>query len=392
MFLRWIEKSTAIASAGFVITAISFGPARMGFGLFLPIFREEFSISTLLAGQIASLGFLGFLLGLPLSGALGKRFGQRVPIMLGALSATFGFLTVVQAQSFSVLALGVALATASAGFCWSPFNNITEYVVPDYKQANTLSAVSTGTTLGVTLTGALFLGVTFDYFTWRFAWEAFFLMSILACMLVGVCVPKSCAYRRSYSSSIAIFFGPKVVPLYIAAISFGICNAVYLSFAADYVVQKGGLVGIPDQGAAAVIYLSYGIFGVAGLKAGEIEAKTGIPLLLAITFFTFAISLVLLALMPSTWFGLIMSAALHGIAVMMISATLSFWSLRLFPGRGSQGFRVALYGVALGNLVGPALLGWLANTTDLTTALLIASAIPLAATGMFVTFMWRGRA
>ena len=31
--------------SGFLATAVAFGPARMGFGLFLPNFREEFALT-----------------------------------------------------------------------------------------------------------------------------------------------------------------------------------------------------------------------------------------------------------------------------------------------------------------------------------------------------------
>ena len=79
-----------LALAGFVATAISFGPARMGFGLFLPTFREAFDLDTTQAGFIASLGFLAFLIALPVTAWLGRRVGQRVPVVFGAMAANVG--------------------------------------------------------------------------------------------------------------------------------------------------------------------------------------------------------------------------------------------------------------------------------------------------------------
>ena len=52
-----------LSVAGFAATAITYGPARMGFGLFLSEFRADFALSTGMAGLISSLGFLGMLLG-----------------------------------------------------------------------------------------------------------------------------------------------------------------------------------------------------------------------------------------------------------------------------------------------------------------------------------------
>ncbi|MFP4127057.1 MAG: hypothetical protein ACLFU0_10480, partial [Alphaproteobacteria bacterium] len=112
-----------LAAAGFVATAIAFGPARMGFGLFLPAFREDFALSTTAAGLVASGGFLAFLLALPLTAWLAAQIGQRAPVVAGALSAAIGFALVASASGSAALAAGVALAGASAGCCWAPFND-----------------------------------------------------------------------------------------------------------------------------------------------------------------------------------------------------------------------------------------------------------------------------
>jgi predicted MFS family arabinose efflux permease len=376
-----------LASAGFVATAVSFGPARMGFGLFLPTFREAFVLSTTQAGLIASLGFLAFLVALPLTAWLGGRIGPRVPIMVGALSATAGFAAVATASDSTGLAAGIALAGASAGFCWAPFNDAAERVVPDEARPGALSVVSTGTTVGVAAAGALFLSVAFGAFDWRLAWGVFALVGIVAAITAWRGVPggRAPACRPGASGKPALF-RREVRPLYGAAVCFGASNAVYLSFAADHVVAAGGLAGLPDRAAAAVIFLGYGICGIVGLATGRMEARLGVVALLGAIFAAFATSLVLIALAPGAWGPVLVSAGLHGAAVMTISAVLSFWSLRLFPGRGSLGFTAALIGVAAGSVVGPALAGALADATGLKTAFLVTAAAPLTAT---VFFAWR---
>ena len=65
-----------LSAAGFAATAITYGPARMGFGLFLPEFRSVFSISIQQAGIIASLGFFGFFVGLLISQVMTARLPQ----------------------------------------------------------------------------------------------------------------------------------------------------------------------------------------------------------------------------------------------------------------------------------------------------------------------------
>lgn len=373
-----------LASAGFIATAVSFGPARMGFGLFLPTFREVFALSTTQAGLIASLGFLAFLVALPLTTWLSGRIGQRVPVVIGALSATAGFSVVATASDSTGLAVGIALAGASAGFNWAPFNDAAERVVPFEARSGALSAVSTGTTVGVAAAGALFLSVTFGTFDWRLAWGGFALVGLVAAFMAWRGVPGGQGQAgRPGPLNQAGLFRREARPLYGAAVCYGATNAIYLSFAADHVVAMGGLAGLPDRAAAAVIFLGYGICGIVGLATGRIEARLGVSRLLLGIFAAFATSLVLIALAPGAWGSVIVSAGLHGAAVMMISAVFSFWSLRLFPGRGSIGFTAALMGVAAGSVAGPALAGALADAADLRTAFLVTAAAPLAAAFFF---------
>jgi len=48
-----------LSVAGFAATAITYGPAKMGFGLLLSEFRADFALSTGMAGLVSHLGFIG---------------------------------------------------------------------------------------------------------------------------------------------------------------------------------------------------------------------------------------------------------------------------------------------------------------------------------------------
>ena len=81
-----------LSAAGFAATAITYGPARMGFGLFLSEFRDDFALSTGLAGIMSSLGFLGMLIGLVVAYATldPGRAGPAGPAGAGAGNARDG--------------------------------------------------------------------------------------------------------------------------------------------------------------------------------------------------------------------------------------------------------------------------------------------------------------
>jgi MFS family permease len=159
-------------------------------------------------------------------------------------------------------------------------------------------------------------------------------------------------------------------------------NAIFLSFAADRVVGAGGLPGIADEAASVVIFLGYGVFGVLGLATGRIEARVGLAPLFCFIFGAGALSLVLIALAPASWIGVIAASGLHGAAIMMVSAVFSFWSVRLFPGRSTLGFTATLLSMAAGSVLGPFLAGLLAAVQGPVTMFAAAAVPPL------VTALW----
>jgi len=404
-----MTPATRLTAAGFFATAIAFGPARMGYGLFLPSFRAEFGLSTATAGLIASAGFLAFLLALLASALIGRLYGARVSVMTGGLAAAAGFAAVAAAGSAGLLAVGIALAATSAGLCWAPFNDAAERVVPEAGRATALSVVSTGTSFGVVAAAALAWAVSRGMLDWRGAWIGFAVGGILLAAIARAGLPpirapgqrprrtgdavtdivqaglqagRGAAATPRSAAATASLVRRAVIPLYVSALCFGMTNAIFLSFAADRVVAAGGLPGLPDTAASTVIFLGYGIFGVLGLATGRIEARIGLAPLLCGIFAAGALSLVLIALAPSSWAGVVAASGLHGIAIMMVSAVFSFWSLRLFPGRGTLGFTATLMCMASGSVVGPAAAGVLSAAQG-PVVMFLAAAIPSLAMALW---------
>ena len=374
-----MTQTARLSLAGFLATAVAFGPARMGFGLFLPTFRDTFAIGTAEAGLIASGGFASFLAALPLAAFLSTRMGQRVPVVAGASLAVAGFVAIALTAHPAVLALGVALAGTSAGLCWAPFNDATERVVMPADRDGVLSCIAAGTSLGVALAGALALMVTAGLTGWRLSWGAFAALATAAAGAALAGCPGAPPERRGEPAPLTglIAYRRAAWPLYAAALTFGATNAVYLSFAGDRVVQAGGMAGVPERAASAAIFVAYGLCGLAGLATGRFERWLGLRWLLRVIFATGAVSLVAVALAPRSAVAVLASAGAHGAALMVISAVFSFWSLRLFPGRGTAGFIGALTCVAGGSVLGPTAAGTIAAHHG-ATAMFLACALPAA--------------
>lgn len=348
----------SISIAGFAATAISFGPARMGFGLFVPEFRSAFSMSTTTIGIVSSLAFLGFLVGLVIAQVLLGRTGPMAPVVSGLAAATLGIVAVALAPNVYVLALGVFIAASSAGFDWTPFNDAVNRSVREVDKPASLSVISSGTSVGIFLAGVAALVMQLSGLSWRLCWAFFAVASLVALYVNRAALRWVGKSAQGIPEAVwRILINRAALPLFATAFVFGVSSAVYISFAADRVREAGGVPGLPASAAPAVIFIAYGAFGLFGLMTGRAKEAVGLAWLLRGLMWAGALSLALVALAPTVWLAVVVSGGLQGIHVMMISALMAFWSQRMFPSLPSLGFTSALLAMALGSVIGPAIAG-----------------------------------
>lgn len=348
-----------ISAAGFAATGIAYGPARMGFGLFLTEFRPTFSITDQTAGLLSSLGFAGFLVGLVIAQAATSARGPRLPVVLGLLSATSGLGIVAAAPDLSVLAVGVFLAMSSAGFAWTPFNDAVHRQVAAPARPAALSVVSTGTGLGIVAAGVAALLMSLLGISWRLCWAAFAVASALALLANWLALREVAGPAdEADDARWRLLLRFAAIPIFVIGLSFGTCSAIYISFAAEKIQQAGGVAGLPARAAPAIVFICYGAFGLLGLATGSVRAALGLSWLLRLILLACAGSFALLAWSPGTWWAVVLSASLQGIYVMMMSAVLAFWSESLFPALPSRSFTAVLLAVAAGSVLGPAAAGY----------------------------------
>jgi predicted MFS family arabinose efflux permease len=367
----------SLSAAGFAATAISYGPGRMGFGLFVPEFRSEFAMSSTLVGFVSGLGFFGFFLGLVLAQVLLIRRGPEAPVLSGLVAATSGMVLIALAPNLLVLATGVFLAASSAGFAWTPFNDAVHRKVFDVDRPTALSRISTGTSIGIAGAGIAALVMALTGISWRLCW-AFFALASAVALIVNWRVLREIDRdpagppERGWRDLLRI----EALPLFAIAFVYGTISAIYIAFASDHMLESGGVAGLPVAATPAMVFLIYGLFGLTGLLTGRVEAIIGLPWLLRGLMLAGALSLALAAIVPGNWAGLVPSAGLQGLHVMMTSAVLAFWSERLFPALPSLGFMAALLAGAVGSVLGPSVAGMAADAYGPATMFLAAATLP----------------
>ncbi len=369
----------SLSAAGFAATAVSFGPGRIGFGLFASDFRLAFSLSTQTIGVISSLGFFGFFLALLVAQAMLSRRGPSVPVLSGLGCAVLGMSLVATAQSATWLALGVFLASSSAGFAWTPFNDAVHRKIRDVDRPEALSEISTGTGVGVAVAGFAAIAIAMTGLSWRLGWAIFAAASAVAFALNWWALrPVEKAPNENPARAWRRLINPAALPLYLIGLTYGAVSAIYISFAPDHSVSQGGLPGLPASAAPGLVFVAYGLCGLAGLFTARVREAIGLCWLLRAMMLSGASSLALAALFPASWAGLPISAGLQGVQVMMTSAIVALWSERLFPAMPSLGFTGALLAMAAGSVFGPVLAGAAASAFGPEAMFLGAAVLPLA--------------
>jgi predicted MFS family arabinose efflux permease len=363
---------------GFFATAVTFGPARNGYGLFLPEIREEFGLSTQMLGFIASGLYAGYLGALLAVGLLAARTGPRLPVLVGLLSAGVGTALVALSPNPAVLAAGVVLAGTAAGWSWAPYNDAVGRTVPASSRDRVLSVISTGTTFGIAVAGLAALAATAYGLPWRGAWFAFAAVSLAAAALNAAFLPRDPAGAGEAKTAgwpgPGWFWCAASAPLFGVALCFGVVNAVYWSFAVGLV---SGVTG-SSPATGPLLYVALGVFGFAGLVTGEAVARFGLRRTLAATLGSLAAAAGLLGLAPGSLLAVAASAVLFGAGTMVMSALLSVWSSAVFRERPSSGFSTALLLFGIGSMVGPALAGAVANQYGLRTIFLFVAALAIS--------------
>jgi predicted MFS family arabinose efflux permease len=385
-----MRDATGLSLAGFMATAVAFGPARMGYGLFLPSFRETFGLSTQTAGFIASAAFGAFLVALLLTAGALHRLGPRAPVVAGGAAAAVGAGIVAAAEGIAMLTAGVVLAAASAGFSWTPYNTAVQRVIPGPLQGRVLAVVSTGTTVGIAAAAMLALAVDLKGLPWRASWAAFAAAGAIAAGLNAREMrraerappqgrgPDLVRAARRLAGRATTRRG---VPLVLAAGSFGATSAIYLAFAADLISGAGGLPGLAPELSGAAVFASYGAGGFVGLLTGDAEKRAGIGPLLRGVFLASAASLALAAAAPESWAATTAAAATQGACLMVISAIFSLWTLRLNPDLPAMGFCAVLVAFAAGNIAATAAAGVAAELWSLAAVFWGSAAVSLLTAG-----------
>ncbi len=165
-----------VTVSGLGLIACTYGLARYAYGLFLPVFREQFALSGALSGAIATGGYASYCCAALLAQRLLGRDHARGAAGLAGVLAALGCTAIAAAPSAGVLAAGVLVAGSGAGLASPAMVALIVPAVMTPGRPRAKAIVNAGTGAGVLVSGPVALLLAHQ---WRLAWTTATLFTVL---------------------------------------------------------------------------------------------------------------------------------------------------------------------------------------------------------------------
>lgn len=360
--LHWVRLALALS----VGAAISLGVTRFAYGLLLPPMRDDLGWTYTLAGGMNTANAVGYLIGALATPRLLRRVGPSVLLWSGALLAALfmglsGFFTDADVLLVQRLLAGVASAVVfvAGGLMAARLGTRSP------AQAGLLLGLYYGGTgLGIAVSALLVPWVLELAHTqlhgWRFAWW----------VLAGVCIAGTLVLRwpaRVISSWEAAAPAQSQEQVAFSWKPFGFALSGYGMFGVGYIGYMTFVVALlRNQGASpTAVMVFYALLGLAVMAssriwAGLLDRHRGggaMALLNALL----GVAIVLPALTQNLGLLLLSGALFGGVFLSIVASTTALVRHNLPQSAWAQGISAFTIVFAAGQIVGPTMVGWIAD-------------------------------
>ncbi|MEP6642696.1 MAG: MFS transporter [Gaiellales bacterium] len=362
MSIRRETSWTRFVAAGTALIACTYGLVRFGFGLFLPVFRQEFGLSGSVAGSIAAGSFTAYCLAAAIAYPLVTRGHARRCAALAGLLAVVGSVGLSTASSTGMLALWVLIAGSGAGLASPALVALVDSGVPAPHALRAQTVVNAGTGLGVLAAGPLALVLTGH---WRAAWLVAAALTALSTLAVWRLAPTAGTRQSAQAHTDAPLRSlRRLSPAVAAAILVGAGSAAVWTFSRDLISSSGGLGSAASTG----FWILLGAAGVAGALTGDAVDRWSVPRTWILLTVLLAASTALLGVLPGTLAVAFGGAAVFGGSYVALSGVLIVWSRQLQPANPAGATAILFIALAAGQALGSVGLGSIADAVGTPTA------------------------
>ncbi len=267
------KKSNLVATVFIFILMILAAIAENTRGIFIPIFKENFSINDTQIGFMLTLGSIGYMISTYLGGALCEKVGQKKVFIVGILFIIFSLLALYISPNYLVFLLAMIFLSCGLALTGIATNTVIPILFISM-QTLIMNLVhfcyGLGSALGQRVSGVLiYRGVN-----WRtiYLWVAAAYVVILICFIF-LKIPEPQKHHEKERITMMQALSDKLVIFYIMALGFYMFAEVGTgNWFVNYMEKTYSF----DKSASS-LYLSifYGIFTIGRLLGGFVVEKFG---------------------------------------------------------------------------------------------------------------------
>ncbi|MBG6182897.1 putative MFS family arabinose efflux permease [Arthrobacter sp. CAN_A214] len=349
------------------LIASTYGLTRFGYGLFVPAFSASFDLTPAATGTISSGSFLTYCI----AAATAYRMAgaPRSTVLLAGGIAAAGSISVALSGSAMVLAVGMLIAGAGAGFASPALVVLVQEKIPSAAAVRAQAVVNSGTGFGVVIAGPLALVLTDQ---WRTAWwiiAAFNIAATTAVLITGQQFTAAPTRAVGHAACRLTDLKPLCLTA-VAALLAGISSAAVWTFGRSLVIAEGQMGNVQ----ATVFWICLGAAGIAGAFSGDLVTRWGLRTGWITTAALMGLATLLIGAWPSNVLAVFIGGAVFGGSYVALSGVLIAWATEAIPGHGAAATAALFITLALGQAMGALLIGALLELTSPLSAFAIAAA------------------
>ncbi|MBA1148429.1 MFS transporter [Ectothiorhodospiraceae bacterium WFHF3C12] len=359
-------NAVLMVTTGMFVTLVVIVFARLAFGLIVPPMREGLDLSYEQAGYLGTITALGYLSFVLVGGMAAARWGARWTVVMGVSAVGLGFLGLSQVGTYWHAVPLMAVLGFGTAFSFAPMVSLLATWYPE-KRGLVIGLLTSGVGIGLLVAGVLvpWLNGLFGEGGWRATWGVFAATAFVVAFLVAAFVRDPPAARLAEgerppsADKWAVYTNPRVLTV---AVVYGIVGLTYIVqsvFMVSFMVEAGFEAALAGSLVSVSGIISIGsspLWGLVSDRMGRgsalmaamatVTVGMGLPVF-SQTLPAFVAHYVLMGCAVSGMFAMIQAAGTEQVPARYVPIAFSFVTL-FFAG---------------GQLVGPAVAGWLIEYT-----------------------------
>ncbi len=375
------------------------GLARFAFGMLLPSMSDALQMSYDEMGYLGTVNFAGYLVAVALSPLLLRRFSPRQLIASGLLLISACMYGISVGSSYLVILGLYGLVGVGSGFANIPVMVLVSYWFRREKRGRAAGLIVVGSGFAIIFAGYVVpaLNQGFGQSGWRISWSVLATIVLFVAVIAALLIRNDPAEKNlspvgqtqelNYDPSVSKgSFRPAQILTHLGGLYaiFGATYVIYGTFIVTTMVEEYGYA----EASAGNFWSWVGFFSLFsgtlfGLLSDKIGRKRGLMTVFAVQ--TLAYLLAGSRMGTMAMFG---SVVLYGVAVFAIPAIMAAAvGDYLGKARAAAAFSMITFCFAIGQTVGPAVAGVIAESTGTFTGTYLASALLTAVAAVWARFL-----